>query len=143
MMFNQVVIQQEAMDIIKEFGINYEKYEDGLYTIDSIESTSAILYKAVHAGAKLFNCYSVEDVVFKDKKVSGVVVNWTPVLREACRRGLIDSRGVALGGVTPLAVKQLHAVGFGGAALLGDVWHRPADTIMAHVNDILQAAKNL
>jgi hypothetical protein len=82
MMFNQVVIQQEAMDIIKEFGINYEQYEDGLYTIDSIESTSAILYKAVHAGAKLFNCYSVEDVVFKDKKVSGVVVNWTPVLRE-------------------------------------------------------------
>lgn len=64
-------------------------------------------------------------------------------LREACRRGIIDSRVVALGGVTPIAFKQLHALGFGGAALLGDVWHRPADTIMAHVNDILRAAKNL
>jgi len=50
--------------------------------MDSIESTSALLYQAVHAGATVFNCYSVEDVVFKNNEVSGVVVNWTPVLRE-------------------------------------------------------------
>ncbi|MDR0187160.1 thiazole biosynthesis protein [Prevotella brunnea] len=82
MMFNQLVIQDEALDIIKEFGINYNNYDDGLYTADSIESTSALLYHAVHAGATIFNCYSVEDVVFKNNVVSGVVVNWTPVLRE-------------------------------------------------------------
>lgn len=82
MMFNQIVIQEEAMDIVKEFGINYQAFEDGLYTIDSVESTAALLYHAVHAGATIFNCYSVEDVIFKEDKVSGVVVNWTPVLRE-------------------------------------------------------------
>ena len=82
MMFNQIVVQKEALDIIKEFDINYEQYNDGLFVMDSVESTSALLYKAVHAGATVFNCYSVEDVVFKDNKVSGVVVNWTPVLRE-------------------------------------------------------------
>ncbi len=82
MMFNQVVIQQEAMDIIKDFDINSTPFEDGLYTIDSVESTSSLLYHAVHAGATIFNCYSVEDVIFKDDIVSGVVVNWTPVLRE-------------------------------------------------------------
>ncbi len=82
MMFNQVVIQQEAMDIIREFDIRYEPFEENLYTVDSIESTSSLLYHAVHAGATLFNCYSVEDVIFKDNRVSGVVVNWTPVLRE-------------------------------------------------------------
>jgi thiazole biosynthesis enzyme len=58
------------------------RYEDNLYVMDSIESTSALLYQAVHAGATVFNCYSVEDVVFKNNVVSGVVVNWTPVLRE-------------------------------------------------------------
>ena len=47
-----------------------------------MEGTSALLYHAVHAGATIFNCYSVEDVVFKSNVVSGVVVNWTPVLRE-------------------------------------------------------------
>lgn len=82
MMFNQIVIQEEAMDIVKEFEINYEAFEDGLYTIDSVESTASLLYHAVHAGATIFNCYSVEDVIFKEDKVSGVVVNWTPVLRE-------------------------------------------------------------
>lgn len=82
MMFNQLVIQEEAMPIVKEFDINYRPFEDGLYTMDSVESTSSLLYHAVHEGATIFNCYSVEDVIFKNGVVSGVVVNWTPVLRE-------------------------------------------------------------
>ncbi|MCH3991401.1 MAG: sulfide-dependent adenosine diphosphate thiazole synthase [Prevotella sp.] len=82
MMFNQIVIQQEALPIVKDFDIHTTPYQDGLYVMDSIESTSALLYKAVHEGATVFNCYSVEDVVFKDNRVNGVVVNWTPVLRE-------------------------------------------------------------
>ena len=82
MMFNQIVVQEEAMHIIRDFDINYAPYQDGLYVMDSVESTSALLYKAVHAGARIFNCYSVEDVIFKQNVVSGVVVNWTPVLRE-------------------------------------------------------------
>lgn len=82
MMFNQIVIQEEALDIVRDFEINYKPYEKGLFVMDSVESTSALLYHAVHAGADIFNCYSVEDVIFKDNVVSGVVVNWTPVLRE-------------------------------------------------------------
>ncbi len=82
MMFNQIVVQEEAMHIVKDFGINYAPFDEGLYVMDSVESTSALLYHAVHAGATLFNCYSVEDVIFKNDVVSGVVVNWTPVLRE-------------------------------------------------------------
>lgn len=82
MMFNQIVIQEEALPIVKDFGINYKEWQNGLYTMDSVESTASLLYHAVHAGAVVFNCYSVEDVVYKNHVVSGVVVNWTPVLRE-------------------------------------------------------------
>lgn len=82
MMFNQIVVQEEAMHIVRDFGINYAPFEDNLYVMDSVESTAALLYQAVHAGATIFNCYSVEDVIFKNDVVSGVVVNWTPVLRE-------------------------------------------------------------
>ena len=82
MMFNEIVFQEEAREIVEEMGITYHPYEDNLYTMDSVESTSAILYQATHAGARIFNCYSVEDVVYKQNRVSGVVVNWTPVLRE-------------------------------------------------------------
>ena len=45
MMFNQIVVQEESLDIVRDFDINVEKFEDGLYTIDSVESTSALLYK--------------------------------------------------------------------------------------------------
>lgn len=84
MMFNQVVVQGEALPIVEEFGINHTRSDQfgDLFTMDSVESTSALLYHAVHQGAVIFNCYSVEDVIFKDNRVSGVVVNWTPVLRE-------------------------------------------------------------
>ena len=68
MMFNQIVVQEEAMDIVRDFDINYAPFEDGLYVMDSVESTASLLYHAVHAGATIFNCYSVEDVIFKKKQ---------------------------------------------------------------------------
>ena len=82
MMFNQIIIQEEAMDIVREFDIRHQSMGEGLYALDSVEATASLLYHAVHAGATVFNCYSVEDVIFLDNRVSGVVVNWTPVLRE-------------------------------------------------------------
>ena len=45
-------------------------------------TTSALIYQATKAGATIFNCYSVEDVVFHNDAVAGVVVNWAPVIRE-------------------------------------------------------------
>ena len=40
----------------------------------------------------------------------------------AARRGLIDHKVVALGGVSAQKMPQVHAWGFGGVALLGAVW---------------------
>ena len=35
MMFNQIVIQEEAMHIVKDFDINYQAFEDGLYPTEA------------------------------------------------------------------------------------------------------------
>lgn len=80
MMFNDIIIQEEALSIVDDLEIGYKKYAENAYVIDSVHATSALLYQATKAGATIFNCYSVEDVVFKNDRVSGVVVNWTPVL---------------------------------------------------------------
>ena len=40
----------------------------------------------------------------------------------AARRGIIDHKVVALGGVSAQKMPQVHAWGFGGVALLGAVW---------------------
>jgi thiamine thiazole synthase len=82
MMFNDIVVQEEAMDIVRELELSYKPYREGTYIIDSVHATAGLLYKATQAGATIFNCYSVEDVVYKQGRVGGVVVNWTPVLRE-------------------------------------------------------------
>ena len=72
MMFNDIVVQEEAMPIIKELGVSYKEGANGTYIMDSVHTTSALIY----------NCYSVEDVVFHNDAVAGVVVNWAPVIRE-------------------------------------------------------------
>ena len=79
MLFNQIVIQQDAVHILQDFGIDYEKYEEGLYTADSVQATAALLYNATKAGVTVFNGVVIEDVVFHNDAISGVVINWTPV----------------------------------------------------------------
>ncbi len=82
MMFNQIVVQHDAVGILDELGVDYRPYKQGTYLLDSVHATSALIYAATRAGATIFNCYSVEDVIFKDDAVAGLVVNWAPVARE-------------------------------------------------------------
>lgn len=82
MMFNEIVVQKEAISILDELGVDYRNYDGEHFLLDSVHSTSALIYKATQAGATIFNCFSVEDVVLKDDRVSGLVVNWAPVHRE-------------------------------------------------------------
>ena len=79
MMFNEIVVGDDGKRILDEFGIASEKYDDGYYTADSIETISTICSKAVKAGAKVFNCISVEDVMIDKGVVCGVVINWSAV----------------------------------------------------------------
>jgi len=78
-MFNEIVVQDKAKRLIDEFGIKSRRYKDGYYLADSIESVSTICSKSIKAGLKIFNLISAEDVMVRDKKVTGLVLNWTAV----------------------------------------------------------------
>jgi len=79
MMFNELVIQKDALHIMDEFKIRTRDRKDGYYTADSVEATSALINNAVKNGAKIFNLVRAVDVVFKKNAVCGLVINWTPV----------------------------------------------------------------
>lgn len=83
MLFNEVVVQDSALEILDSFGIRHRPVAgaEGYHTLDSVEMAGGLIYGAVHAGAKIFNTVSVEDIVFKAGKVNGLVINWTPVER--------------------------------------------------------------
>ncbi|MBA7630687.1 Thiamine thiazole synthase [subsurface metagenome] len=80
MMFNTIVVQEEAKKILDEFEIRTKEYEKGYYIADSVEASSAICFKTVQAGAKIFNLMSIEDVMIRENdRITGLVLNWSAV----------------------------------------------------------------
>jgi len=79
MMMNEIVVQEEGKEILDEFGISTKRFREGYHTADSVEAVSTICSRAIRAGARIFNLISVEDVVLRDKRAVGVVINWTAV----------------------------------------------------------------
>ncbi len=79
MLFNKVVVQREAQHILDEFEIRYTPYGENYLVADAVELASTLTSKAVKAGVKIFNGVHVEDIVIKNGRVNGVVINWTPV----------------------------------------------------------------
>jgi sulfide-dependent adenosine diphosphate thiazole synthase len=79
MLFNEVVVQEDTLPILDDFHISYRQADDGYFSIDSVEFASGLIFGACRAGVRIFNAVSVEDIVFKENRVAGVVILWTPV----------------------------------------------------------------
>ena len=79
MMFNEIVVQEQGAAILKDLGISVEDAGDGYYTADSVECTSTLTSLACKAGARIFNLMTVEDVLVRENRVTGLVINWSAV----------------------------------------------------------------
>ncbi|MFB3885199.1 MAG: sulfide-dependent adenosine diphosphate thiazole synthase [Thermodesulfobacteriota bacterium] len=79
MMFNEIVVQKEGKRILDEFGIRSRSCSEGYYTADSIEAISTLCSKAVQSGVTIFNLISAEDLILRENRVTGLVLNWTAV----------------------------------------------------------------
>lgn len=80
MLFSEIVVQEDIVPMLKDIGVRHSEPKDGVVTADSVEVASALIYSAVHAGARVLNGVTVEDVVFQNNRISGVVINWSTVL---------------------------------------------------------------
>jgi thiamine thiazole synthase len=80
MMFNRIVLQKEGKEILDEFAVHSAVYKRGYYIADALEAISALCVGAIRSGAKIFNLMTVEDIMVRgDKRVSGLVLQWTAV----------------------------------------------------------------
>ena len=78
-MFNEIVVQSEAKRILDEFAVPCLEFEPGYYTADSVLCASTLCSVATKAGLTIFNLVSMEDVVIRQQRVVGLVINWSAV----------------------------------------------------------------
>jgi thiamine thiazole synthase len=83
MLFNEAVLQEDAVDIAREMGIRIIDRKDGYYTFDTVEGAACLSCRCIQAGSRILNGIRVEDVSFREtngiKRVCGLVINWSPV----------------------------------------------------------------
>lgn len=83
MMFNEIVVQDDAIPIVEEAGIRFKPKGDGHYTMDSVEMASTFISKCIQSGTVIFNLVKATDVLFREEngqpRVSGLVISWSPV----------------------------------------------------------------
>lgn len=79
MTFPVIVVQEESKHLLEEIGVRLTDEGNGYYTADSVEASAKLIAAALDAGAKLYNAVTVEDVMIRGSKLSGVVINWSAV----------------------------------------------------------------
>ena len=78
-LMNKLTVRAPAHTELEKLGVPLTHARDGLYVADAPHACSKLIASACDAGVKVLNMTTVDDVVLKDGRVRGVVVNWTPV----------------------------------------------------------------
>ena len=131
-MFSRIVVHGDtARDILAEAGVRVTPRRDGYFVADAVESVAALTLKALRAGAKIFNCVAVEDLLVRDGRVEGVVIQWMPVLRTGLHvdpvtfqaRAVVDATGHGAELVRLLAKRKIPLPTPGGEPQVeGPMW---------------------
>ncbi|HZD33655.1 MAG TPA: sulfide-dependent adenosine diphosphate thiazole synthase [Nitrososphaeraceae archaeon] len=78
-MMNPVTVRAPAQMVWDELRVSYKKVSDGLYAAWGPEACSKLISAACDAGVHFLQLTKFDDLVLKNKRVGGVVVNWMPV----------------------------------------------------------------
>lgn len=130
MLMNKLVVEEPAMHLMREANIkSLKEYQKGLYVGDAHEVATKLLAKAFDAGVKMLNAVFVEDVIIKEGRVCGAVINWHMVTSYpewvTCTDPLaIKSKVVidATGHDAEVAQKAARMLGFDVKGVEGAMW---------------------
>lgn len=78
-LMNTLTFRAPAQKVLDELNIPYKEVEKGLFTAEGPNACAKLISAACDAGAKILNMTKFDDVVYRNKKVEGAVINWTPV----------------------------------------------------------------
>ncbi|MEM2878053.1 MAG: sulfide-dependent adenosine diphosphate thiazole synthase, partial [Candidatus Hadarchaeales archaeon] len=78
-LFPRIVVQESAKSMLEEVGVRVSDAGNGLYTADSVEAVCKLASSALDSGAAIMVGMAAEDLVVRDNRVCGVVLNWKAV----------------------------------------------------------------
>jgi len=76
---NTLTFRAPADKILDELKILYKEIEDGLFVCDAPSACSKLISATCDSGVKILNLTKFDDVVYRNNRVEGVVINWSPV----------------------------------------------------------------
>ncbi len=76
---NKVTVREPAEKILDELGVPHERASEALHVVDGPHACSKLIAAACDAGVKFLQLTSVDDVIVRDGRVAGLVINWSPV----------------------------------------------------------------
>lgn len=141
------------------------EYLGRIVTHEHFQLASSLKLKGIHlngrnpivpagyAGHVSCSCHSLEEAA--ERKHSCSYVFLSPIydsiskegyassytfdsLQKARQAGIIDSKVMALGGITAERFPEINSLGFGGAVLLGDIWKRTGSGFINHFRELLR-----
>jgi len=79
-LMNKITVREPADSFLDELNVPHKVVSEGLHVADGPHACSKLIAAACDAGVRFANMTTVDDVIVRrDKRVSGVVINWTPV----------------------------------------------------------------
>ena len=75
----KVTVRHPGEKLLDELKVPYKVVSEGLVVCDAPHACSALIAATCQAGAKVLNMTMLEDLVVKDGKVCGAVINWSPI----------------------------------------------------------------
>ncbi|MCS7142657.1 MAG: sulfide-dependent adenosine diphosphate thiazole synthase [Aigarchaeota archaeon] len=141
-LMNPATFRHPAEKILDELGVKYEKVSEGLFVTPAPYACSKLIAAACEAGVRILNMTQLDDVVMKGERVSGVVVNWTPV--NALPRQVTCVDPIALeskividaSGHDAVVMKRLEERGFVKLPGMGAMWvERSEDAVVEYTGE--------
>jgi sulfide-dependent adenosine diphosphate thiazole synthase len=78
-MMNPVTVRAPAHKVWDDLGVPYRRIKEGLYATWGPHACSKLIAATCDAGVRFLQLTKFDDLILKNKRVSGVVVNWMPV----------------------------------------------------------------
>ena len=140
---NKFTLRAPSQEVLDELGVPYEEASEGLYVADAPHACSRLIAAAFDAGLKVLNLTLMEDIILQDNRVTGVVINWSPIVhlpREIAALDPVPLEAkivIDATGHEAVVIRKLEQRGLIKLAGEGALWiNKSEDAVVEHTGEV-------